>query len=118
MRKYLLLLLIIPALACSTTLTKPMPAQLNDNILPTEQDLPSPTIATISTTRTATPQICEVIADALHVRDAPNVSGKVIAWLEHGDQLIILPTEPSGDWIQVQFESLTGWINSIYCERK
>jgi len=113
-KKLLWLLLILPALACSSTLTKPV-ANLSSE--PTATPIPSPPIVTLPT-GTARPGACEVTADFSHLRDAPNVAGKVIAWLELGDQLTILPTKPSGDWIQVQFESSTGWINSTYCERK
>ena len=113
----LLLLLIIPALACSTTIIKSAPAEMNNKVFPTEPALPSPS-STLAITATTIPGVCEVTADALHLRDSPNAEGTVIAWLEQGDQLIILPTKPSGNWIQVKFESITGWVNSTYCERK
>jgi len=115
---FLIVLLIIPALACSSTLTEPMPARIGASVT-TETAIAAPTPhGPIVPTRTASPAMCKVTADVLHLRDAPNVAGYVMAWLEQGDQLTILPTKPSGNWIQVQFESLTGWINSTYCERK
>jgi hypothetical protein len=108
-----LLVLALGTLACSTTFIKPT-ANLSADVSPTEQALPSPTI---TITVTASPETCQVIADALHVRDAPNIDGIVIAWLRSGDQLTILPDPPSGDWIRVQSGPITGWINSHYCER-
>jgi len=117
MKKILLILLILPALACNSTLTQPA-ANLSMSVT-TETAIPAPTPSkAITPTATASPETCEVTAEALHLRDAPNIDALVIAWLNQGDQLIILSTKPSGDWIQVQFQTITGWINSTYCERK
>ena len=118
MKRLLFLLLIIPALACSSTLTEPT-ANLSAGVS-TETAIPAPTPSNTITpdpTATASPGTCEVIAEALHLRDAPNIEGLVIAWLDQGDQLTILSDPPSGDWIRVQSVNNTGWINSQYCER-
>lgn len=114
MKRLLFLLLIIPALACSSTLTEPT-ANLSADVS-TETAIPAPT-PPITPTATASPGTCKVIAEALHLRDAPNIEGLVIAWLDQGDQLTILSDPPSGDWIRVQSVNNTGWINSQYCER-
>ena len=115
MKRLFFLLLIIPALACSSTLTKPT-AKLSADVS-TETAIPSPTI-TPTITATASPETCEVIAEALHLRDAPNIEGLVTAWLIQGDQLTILSDPPSGDWRKVMTaDKKIGWINSIYCKR-
>ena len=66
----------------------------------------------------AAPEMCEVTADGLHVRDSPGIEGTVIAWTVKGDRLTILPVAMSGVWIRVRTAAgLTGWIHSHYCER-
>lgn len=122
MKRILLFVLLIgsiPALACSGTITKPT-AILSDGVsmeTAIAAPTPSPPITPAPTT-TPSPEICEVTADALHVRDAPTIEGIVIAWQVLGDHLTILPDPPAGDWVKVQTaDAITGWVNSIYCER-
>ena len=65
------------------------------------------------------PAHCKVIAqEALNLRNGAGVSFDVIAWLKAGD-ILTLTTQPArGAWIEVTTASnLTGWINSLYCER-
>ena len=118
MKKILLLLLILPALACSGSILKPT-ATMSAIVSLTEQILlsPTPTIKP-GPEKTETPDICTVTAaESLHLRDAPNIEGTVITWLTPGDELTLLPDPPSGDWVKVQFGKFTGWIHSNYCER-
>ena len=110
-----LILLALASLACSLSLTEPT-ANLSAS-LATGTAIPSPA-ATITPTATASLDKCEVTAEALHLRDAPNIEGLVLAYLHHGDQLTILPDPPSGEWVKVMTGvDITGWINSLYCER-
>ena len=113
--RFLILLLILPALACSTSFTEPA-ANLSAGVS-TETAIPAPT-PPITPTATASPETCKVIAEALHLRDAPNIEGLVLVFLNQGDQLTILSDPPSGEWVKVMTgANLTGWINSIYCIR-
>lgn len=113
-----LLFLFLTSLACSGSILKPAPMQITD-FSPTEQILPSPTSTiTAVSTETPVPITCTVAAaESLHMRDTPEIKGVVITWLYPGDQLILLPDPPSGDWVKVQFGDLTGWIHSHYCKR-
>lgn len=119
MKRLLCFLLIcgaLPALACSLSLTEPT-ANLSAGVS-TATAIPAPTITT-EPTGTASPQTCNVIAEALHLRNAPNIEGLVLAFLNQGDQLTILPDPPSGEWYKVMTgDNLTGWINLQYCEAR
>lgn len=91
-------------------------------VLPTEQ-LPSPSPPVEATkTQSRTPPTqeptheCTVTAKSLHLRASPGLDGIVIAWLNAGDILTIQPDQPSGNWIRVQTDDQTGWINSNYCK--
>lgn len=117
--KKIILAFLMPALvslACSIT-----PAAHSANPFPTAPY--SPTLhhtGTPAYTATAPPETCTVTADVLNLRDAPDLPGfesHVLAWLSAGDVVIILPDPPLEAWITVQAESLTGWINSKFCER-
>lgn len=115
-KKILLILLILPALACRSTITKPTTNLSMDVYLETATPSPTPQI-TDTATVTASPEACEVKADALHLRGAPSIEGTVIAWLVKGDQLTILSDPPSGGWIQVTTaDNQIGFVNSHYCK--
>ena len=110
-----LILLALASLACSLSLTEPT-ANLSAS-LATKTAIPSPA-ATITPTATANHETCKVIAEALHLRDAPNIEGLVLSFLNQGDQVTILSDPPSGEWVKVMTGvDITGWINSLYCER-
>jgi len=113
-----LVLLILPALACSTQLTKPVENLKADLIA--ETAIPSPTLLSATAEATARSETCEVIADeALNLRDTPGIDGTVIAWLKSGDELKIVSGTAAGNWLKVQTaDGLTGYINSTFCERK
>jgi len=115
MKKILLLLLILPALACAFA----NPIENLGAGVSTETAIPSPApMITPTIAGTASPEICKVIAGVLNLRDAPTTAGHVIAWLYEDDQITILPDPPVGDWRKVMTaDKLTGWINSQYCER-
>ena len=115
--KKILLLLLPFVLACTIT----APAAQIAEPFPTEQKSPTPPATGIpASTATATLEACKVTAGTLNLRDAPDLAGyesHVIAWLYAGDVLTILPDPPVENWITVQAENLTGWINSKFCER-
>lgn len=113
---FALFILAVVSLACVLEPTANLSADVS-----TETAIPSP----IQTNQdrpalTPTPIYCAVTAaEALHMRDAPNVKGIVIAWLSSGDQLTLLPDPPSGVWVKVTTAgNVTGWVNSIFtnCE--
>lgn len=108
----LLLLLTVCTVGCI-----PLPNLPTANLsasLPTVTAIPAPT----PPTATARPETCRVIAEVLHLRNAPNIQGTVIAWLLKNDQLTILSNPPLGAWIQVTTaDNQTGFVNSHYCER-
>lgn len=109
-----LLVLGLAMLACS--LSPEMPTAGN-----AAEIFPTPTITPTGTASTTpAPTNCTITAEALHLRDAPNIEGKVIAFLSHGDQLTILTDPPAvGVWVNVvTADKLTGWINGGFCERK
>jgi len=111
----LLLLLPLIALACGfsrSDLLEPFP---------TERSLPSPAVPNTETTPQDVPthasaQTCTVTAENLHLRAEPGTSGTVIAYLKSGDVLAILPDPLVENWVRVQADDLTGWINSNYCK--
>ncbi len=109
MKKYLLLLLLVlPALACKAQAPTPpsSPAQVRAAIKPAQL-----TQAQITT--------CTVTAlEALNLREGPGTDSAVIAVLDHGDLVTILPEPAQGIWIQIQAQELSGWINSTYCTKE
>ena len=115
MKKIFLILLMLPALACSGTIVKPV-AQMNEPVA-TAVATPSPTIVA-AVTSTASPNICTVNVGTLNLRNAPTTAGTVIDWLYQDDVLTLLPDPPIGVWVKViTADKITGWINSTYCER-
>lgn len=119
-RKLILLLSACFLLACggisrSAFLTEPnplpSPTAPQVEILPTSPTPPPPH------PQPTHPVNCTVTAESLHVRGAAGVDGVVIGWLKAGQTVTILNDQPAGDWIHIQAGDLTGWINSIYCER-
>ncbi|MCC7187903.1 MAG: SH3 domain-containing protein [Anaerolineales bacterium] len=111
-QKLILLLSACFLLACSVSrsafLTQPNP-------------IPSPTAAQVESP-TASPthpqpthQVCTVSAESLHVRESAGVDGVVIGWLKAEQVVTILNDPPVGNWIHIQADDLTGWINSNYC---
>lgn len=111
-RKMILIFAPILLLACgvsrSAFLTQP-------------ERLPSPTAAQVEIPTTSpthpqpTQQVCTVSAESLHVRESAGVDGVVIGWLKEGQVIRILNDQPAGNWIHIQADDLTGWINSNYC---
>lgn len=111
---FALWLLALVSLACSLTPT----ANLSGTIS-TATPIPSPAPVPTAPEPTATPEpiTCEVSAsEALHLRDAPSVSGRVIAWLKPGDVATIEAT--AGAWYQVKTARGEGYIHSHYCREK
>jgi len=114
MRKLILLLLVLPALAC--TLTNGTTAQEPSQSAETIKAIKPPQLAP---SEMAIPASCTVTAiEALNLRESPGTSAEVIATLSHGDLLTILPHPAQGVWIPVRAGDREGWINSNYCERE
>lgn len=115
---YSFLILTLASLACSFWLTEPN-ANLSADAYSTAS-MPSPTPAQTIQQPTATsiPITCKVIAtEALHLRNMPTIDGEVIAWLVHGEILILSSDPPVGVWVKVTTaEHIIGWVNSKYCE--
>lgn len=85
--------------------------------------IPSPTAAQVEIATTSpthpqpTQQVCTVTAESLHVRESAGVDGVVIGWLKAGQVVTILNDPPVDNWIHIQADDLTGWINSNYCTK-
>ena len=120
MKRILLALFILGLVVLACSLTPQMPtASKAAETIPTEQVFPSP-ISTITAKpiETPTPITCTVIAaEALHLRNAPNIEGNVIAWLFSGEILTISSDPPVGAWVKVtRADGTTGFVNSNFCE--
>lgn len=97
----LLILMILPALACATTTSAPLKA--------TSAHLSHPEGA----------ETCTVTAAlALNLRAGPGTSYAVLDTLKRGDILTLLPQPAHDLWIAVRAQELEGWVHSTYCERK
>ena len=117
-----LLILFLPALALACSLTaspvtgdqvgamQPARTPVQINLEGAAQTAPSQ----VSPSPTATPTICTVTADALHLRACAGTHCTVLDWLEQGEELTILAT--NADWIQVQTQTgKMGWVKGKYC---
>ena len=94
-------LLLLPALACSSTATS-APIKASNAILSHPEGM----------------ETCVVTAVlALNIRAGPDTSHAVIGTLEHGDILTILPHPAPNNWIPVRAQELEGWVHSNYCKR-
>jgi uncharacterized protein YgiM (DUF1202 family) len=95
------------ALACSlTTQTVQAPNKTRHEVSP----------AQVVPTQTET---CTIAAlKTLNLREAAGTSSAVIAILEHGEIVTILPHPDQGTWIRVRTLNNEGWINSNYCTRR
>ena len=111
MPKYnlILLILVVPSLACS--LTSP-PAKHANAI--SMQAPPTAQIATKAVTSTATPITCVVTATVLQLRECGGVNCTVKDWLAQGSVLSVQQTV--NGWFQVTTPTNeSGWVNSKYC---
>jgi uncharacterized protein YgiM (DUF1202 family) len=103
--KKIILFLPLLALACSTANTaaqvpiKARPVVKSAQVVPIEVET-----CTITALKT------------LNLREAAGTSSAVIAILEHGETVAILPHPDQGHWIRVRAKDSEGWINSNYCE--
>lgn len=112
-KKLILLLAPIFLLACGFS---------RSAMFVTPDPIPSPTTAQVKSPITSPtppphhhPITCTVTAESLHMRESPGVEGVVIGWLKAGEVVTILNDQPAGNWIHIQADNLTGWINSNYC---
>ena len=105
--KKIILFLPLLALACSTATTA---AQLPIKARPVLQPAQVVPIEVETCTITA--------LKTLNLREAAGTSSAVIAILEHGETVTILPHPDQGHWIQVRTPDNEGWINSNYCKGK
>jgi uncharacterized protein YgiM (DUF1202 family) len=105
--KKIILFLPLLALACSTaTAAAQLPIKARPMVKP----------AQVVPTQTET---CTITAlKTLNLRAAAGTSSAVIAILEHGETVTILPHLDQGPWIRVRTPDAEGWINSNYCEGK
>lgn len=109
MKKIIILLLVIPFLAC--TLTSPSNPALDDATL---QTLKRPQVFKADEVVIT----CTVTAlETLNVRQSPTTQSAVIAVLKHGEIVNILPDDGEKVWLKIQTQNVTGWIHSNYCER-
>lgn len=109
-----LLLLALPALACSSQLTRPIEPP---TAVSTETAMLQ--LSQLVSTETAIPATCTVTAQtSLNLRKDPGTDAAGIAVLSHGDLVTILDDPRAGNWIKVRAGSLTGWINSNYCNKE
>ncbi len=111
-KNYITMKKIIPflpllALACSLT---------TQTVQSSNKTRPTVKPAQVVPTQTAT---CTITAlKTLNLRAAAGTSSAVIAILEHGETVTILPHPDLGNWIRVRTPDSEGWINSNYCEGK
>jgi len=105
--KKIILFLPLLALACSTaTAATQLPIKTRPVLKPA-QAVPTQT------------ETCTITAlKTLNLRAAAGTSSAVIAILEHGEMVTILPHPAQGRWIRVRATDNSGWINSDYCEAK
>jgi len=105
--KKIILFLPLLALACSTaTAAAQLPIKTRPVLKP----------AQVVPTQTET---CTITAlKTLNLRAAAGTSSAVIAILEHGETVSILPHPDQGHWIRVRTPDNEGWINSNYCKGK
>lgn len=50
----------------------------------------------------------------LNVRRNPSVNAEVLANIPPGVQVVVLSRDLSGEWLQTEFEGITGWISTQY----
>jgi uncharacterized protein YgiM (DUF1202 family) len=105
--KRLIPFLPLLALACSTATTA---AQLPIQARPMVKPVQAVPVQTETCTITA--------LKTLNLRAEAGTSSSVIAILEHGETVSILPHPDLGNWIRVRTSDSEGWINSNYCEGK
>ena len=114
----LLVLLLLPSLACSLTSSLAPGAMVAS--MPTITPTPGVSPALPTPTDTATPThetTCTVTAaEALNLRAGPGTSYQVIDWLKPGQVLTVI--DQAGTWIQVTTPTgAAGWVNLIYCSK-
>lgn len=108
---YLLILLVLPALACFMPTATPAP------ITPTTAATPAQVAYLPHPTNTPQPA-CTITAESLNIRTQPEGGANessVIGWLYSGDVVTILDSS-RGAWLEVRAGDVTGWINSTYCK--
>jgi uncharacterized protein YgiM (DUF1202 family) len=115
---YSFLILALASLACSFSLDKPNANLSADAYSATSTPSPTEAKTIQQPTATSIPITCKVIAtEALNLRNSPTIDGKVIAWLVHGEILILSSDPRVDDWVKVTTaEHIIGWVNSKYCE--
>lgn len=117
---FLLLLFVIPTLACSLTQAQ-ISSKLSAQKTATKTELPTGVLPSTSTASPTPPRSCQVTAESLHLRAQPGINAPAIGYLHSGDPVKPLPTPAAGTWLAVEtFNGQTGYINSKFtnCERK
>ena len=111
MKKRVLILLILSALACyagnkiQATIT-PITATAAAPIL----FIPSPTSEVVTMCQVKT----GIETGLLNLRDGPSMSYKPLEILHEGDPLTLLQDPANDGWIKVKSLSFAGWVNSNY----
>lgn len=96
-------------LACSLTAQTPQDTRAAlDRSKPAQLSLP-PTAESLTCTVNA--------VQSLNLRADAGTSAAVIAILNNGETVTILPHPAQGAWIKVQAQGFTGWINSTFCTK-
>ena len=119
MKKILILILCLAlmSLAClqSAVLVQPITASSK-----TESSVSEPTtnpvkgFATSVATQSAAPACAKVIAiEALNVRNAPNETAVVLAWLKSGEVVQVI-NKTNADWWRVKSTAKVGYVRSSY----
>ena len=84
----------------------------------TPEPLPSPTVAQVEIPTTSPPPPPPPPQSGFPRPPRlprAGVDGVVSGWLKEGQVIRILNDQPAGNWIHIQADDLTGWINSNYC---
>ena len=115
MKKLFLILLILPALACSIL------NQTSGASRPEPTAIQSRTRGILNFSPTAA--ACQVKtgfdAGRLNFRSGPGIAFKSITILREGDPITILDKPADNGWLYVEAHSLQGWVNPnfIKCEK-
>jgi DNA-binding beta-propeller fold protein YncE len=100
----------LPVEAGETLPPSPIPSAIVSP-LPSPEVSPSPSPALMET--------CKVMTGYqdgyLNLRVCAGTGCTIVGWIPEGSLVSLLPLEPSGDWIAVQWGDLLGWIFSNYC---
>jgi len=121
MKKTIVLFLCLAffSLACLSTMavveTAPVATETVKLVRPTVADIvPRPSEVLMATATAAT--CARVIAvDALHLRKGPSEKDIVLAWLKHG-QVVVIVDQRDADWWHIESGVYSGYVRSSYLQ--